>query len=336
MLTVNSWISCHSALLAAISLLAITVDAGAALADGASPPAQSRPAPAAGPGASKQASPATPLPFDTAKIETLTGASGAAFPEERVFKISVPRADIPVQVDGVPLPPGMGLASWVGFTPAGSGALMVMGDLALFEDEVNPVLDEALAGGLEATALHNHFFFDQPRVFYLHISGHGSLEDLATAVGRCLSRVKAVRAADSFPAGSFGIGPAPPAGHLEPEQLDSILKVHGDLRGGVYKVVLGRRAKMHGVEAGPALGVSTWAAFYGGTTDAVVDGDFAVLEAELQPVLKALRRGGVRIVAIHNHMAGETPRYVFLHYWGRGPAADLARALRAALDRLGP
>jgi hypothetical protein len=333
---VNSGISRHSALLAGVSLLAIALDTGAALAAGASPAAQSRPAPAARPAASKQANPATPLPFDTAKIETLTGASGAAFPDEQVFKISVPRADILVQVDGVPIPSGMGLASWVGFTPAGSGALMAMGDLALFEDEVNPVLDEALAGGLEATALHNHFFFDQPRVFYLHISGHGRLENLATAVGRCLSKVKAVRAADSFPAGSFGIGPAPPAGDLEPEQIDSILKLHGEVRGGVYKVVLGRRARMHGVQAGPALGVSTWAAFYGGAADAVVDGDFAMLEAELQPVLKALRRGGVRIVAIHNHMTGETPRYVFLHYWGRGPAAELARALRAAFDRLAP
>jgi len=114
--------------------------------------------------------------------------------------------------------------------------------------------------------------------------------------------------------------------------LDQIMRTSGSFKDGVYKIVIGRKATMAGHEVGKEMGINTWAAFAGSDQNAVVDGDLAMLESELQAVLQALRRANINIVAIHNHISGETPRYMFLHYWGTGPTTDLAKGLRAALD----
>ena len=267
--------------------------------------------------------------LDTARIEELTGARGALDAEEGVFKVSVPRSDLSVVAAGVHMTPPLGLTSWAAFQPAGPRAVMVMGDLVLLEEQVNPVMSVALDAGLEVTALHNHFFWESPKVMFMHIGGMGPQDDLASAVGKVFAKIKETT-------GGAGAGPRadvdPSKTSLTPAKIDAALGRKGDLANGVYKITIGRTTRMHGVTVGKTMGVNTWAAFAGSDDRAVVDGDFAMLEPELQPVLKALRRAGINVVAIHQHMAGEQPRIVFLHYWGTGPAESLARGLRAALD----
>ena len=267
--------------------------------------------------------------LDTARIEKLTGVKGTLDPTEPVFRVAVPRADLSVTAAGVKVTPPMGLTSWAAFKRAGA-RVVVMGDLVLLEDQVNPVMSTALDQGLEVTALHNHFFWDSPKVMFMHIGGTGDETTLATAVGQVFSRM-ADTAGGKGERPNASIDPAQTS--LDPKRIEAILGVHGTLNSGVYRVVIGRTAHMHGQAMAAAMGVNTWAAFAGRDESAVVDGDFAMLESELQAVLKALRGAGIHVVAIHHHMTGESPRIVFLHYWGSGLAADLARGLKSALDR---
>jgi hypothetical protein len=272
---------------------------------------------------------AADAPLDTAIIERLTGQNGALDAKEGVFKVSLPRKDIAATIAGVRATPPLGLTAWAAFTKAG-GHVMVMGDIVLLEDQVNPVMSAALDAGLEVTALHNHFFWDSPKIMFMHVGGMGDEKTLAGAVGKVFAKLRAT---------SGGKGEIPHADidpaktSLLPSKIEAILKYKGELKDGVYKVVIGRLTTMGGHAVGKAMGVSTWAAFAGSDDKAVVDGDFAMLESELQPVLKAMRAGGVDVVAIHNHMTNETPRILFLHYWGVGRTEDLARALRHALDQ---
>ncbi len=264
--------------------------------------------------------------LDTARIEQLTGAKGALDAKEGVFKVSVPRKDLAVRVGGARLIPRQGLTSWAAFQRAGESA-MVMGDIVLLEAEVDPVMSAALDAGLEVTALHNHFLWDEPRVMFMHISGHGPADELATVVGKIF---RALEGARGRKAQTVDVDPARTA--LETEKIAEILGARGDLADGVYKVTIAKTTRMHGETVGAAMGVNTWAALAGSEREAVVDGDFAMYEKEVQAVLKALRKAGISVVALHNHMIGEEPRVVFLHFWGTGPAADLARGLRSALD----
>lgn len=265
------------------------------------------------------------------QIDQITGATGAYTAAEDVHRVTFPRTDVKVTVDRWPMHPFMGLTSWAAFTSAGSD-VMVMGDLVLFEDEVNPVMSAALDNGLEVTALHNHFFFDAPKVMFMHIGGHGKVERLASAVRAALDKVKQTRSANPTPASQFPGSAVSAASSITPGIIEGILGVKGQLNSGMYKLAIGRKARMHGHEIGNQMGVNTWAAFAGSDDDAFVDGDFAMLASELQSVLKALRRSGINIVAIHNHMTHEEPQYVFLHYWGKGSTAALASGLRTALD----
>ncbi len=264
--------------------------------------------------------------LDTSRIEQLTGAKGKLDRAADVFKVSAPRSDLAVTVGGIKLTPPSGLTSWAAFEPAGT-EVMVMGDMVLTEDQVNPVMSEALDNGLQVTALHNHFLGESPRVMFMHVGGHGSLESLAGAIGKVFARIKE----PGVPLPNATIDPANT--QLDTDRLATILGHRGELGGGVYKVTIGRTARMHGHEVGSTMGVNTWAAFSGTRESAVVDGDFAMTEEELQRVLKALRHADIQIVAIHQHMTGEEPRIMFLHYWGVGRAEELARDLRAALDQ---
>jgi hypothetical protein len=272
---------------------------------------------------------AAPAPLDTARIEQLTGARGTLDAKEGVFRVAVPRDDLAVSAAGVRITPPLGLTSWAAFQPAG-GHVMVMGDMVLLEAQVGAVMSTALENGLEVTALHNHFQAESPRVMFMHVGGTGPLDTLAAAVGKVFARIRDTRGA-AVTAASPAIDPARTT--LDPARIEALLGYKGTLSAGVYKVTIGRAVRMGEHTAGSAMGVNTWAAFAGSDEQAVVDGDFAVLEAELQGVLKALRGAGIEVVAIHNHMTGEAPRMMFLHYWGTGRTDDLARALKAALDR---
>ena len=268
-------------------------------------------------------------PFNTAKIEELAGAKGSYNDKEGVFKVSVPRSDLEVTAAGVRLTPPMGLTSWAAFKRVGTGTV-VMGDMVLLEDQVNPVMSVALDSGLEVTALHNHFFWESPRVMFMHIGGMGDEARLAAAVGKVFAKIRETGGGKGD-VPRADVDPARTA--LDTKAIDAALGWSGDLKDGVYKVIMGRATRMHGDAMGTAMGVNTWVAFAGTDDSAVADGDFAMLESELQGVLKALRGAHIDIVAIHQHMTGESPRVMFLHYWGVGRAADLAKGLRAALDR---
>jgi hypothetical protein len=266
--------------------------------------------------------------LDTATIEGLAGVKGELNAKEGVLKVSLPHSDLDVTVAGVKMTPPLGLTSWAAFQRAGDQA-MVMGDLVLLEDQVNPVMSVALGNGLEVTALHNHFFWDSPKVMFMHIGGMGDEAKLAEAVGKVFTMIKDT-------SGGRGDVPrvelSPSQTSLDPKAIEDVLGVKGQLANGVYKVTIGRTTKMHGHEVGNAMGVNTWAAFAGSDTKAIVDGDFVMFEPEVQSVLKALRGAGINIVALHNHVIEESPRTVFLHYWGVGPTRELAQGLKAALE----
>ncbi|BBJ23008.1 DUF1259 domain-containing protein [Candidatus Nitrotoga sp. AM1P] len=269
--------------------------------------------------------------LDTAKIEQLTGLKGSFSKEENVFKVSKPRSDVKIQVDKWAMPTFMGLTSWAAFTPAHNGQVMMMGDTVVFEDEVNPAMSTALNAGLEVTALHNHFFFDQPKVYFMHISGMSSVDQLATGIKKVYDKIAEIRAARPIPVTTFP-GVIASDNWITPALLEAVFGMKGQTSNGMFKVVMGREAKMHDIVVANQMGVNTWAAFAGSDDEAVVDGDFAMLEDELQPILKTMRAEDINIVAIHQHMTQEQPHYMFLHYWGKGKAVDLAKSIKKALD----
>ena len=267
--------------------------------------------------------------LDANKIAAASGAKTTVTPDG-VVRIGWARDDVNVQVDGAPLKPFAGLGSWAAFNAAPHGA-MVMGDTVVFQDEVTPAIDAAFAHGLEVSGLHNHFFYDEPKVYFMHIGGRGEPEMLAAGVKAVWDAVKKVRVENATPATTFReIGPEADA--IESKTVEDILGHKAQSQDGVVKVTIGRDGTMHGVKIGGSMGLTTWAAFSGGYAHAIVDGDFIMTAAEVQPVLRALRKADIHIVALHNHMVGEQPAYYFTHFWGNGPAAELARGIRSALD----
>jgi hypothetical protein len=264
--------------------------------------------------------------FDIATIEAVTGMTGDLNEKEGVYKLSVPRDDLRVTTAGVKMTPSMGLTAWAAFSKP-SNHVMVMGDIVMTEGQVNTVMSAALDSGLEVTALHNHFFDDEPKIMFMHISGAGTEKSLAEAVRNVFNALQHSRNM-TFPRAHID----PSKSTLNPKILDVVFKKPGTYKEGVYKITFGRKTEMEHGEAGNAMGVNTWVAATGSSKIAVVDGDFAMLESELQPVLRILRKANIQIVAIHNHMTAENPRIMFLHYWGVGPIADLAKGIKAALS----
>src|SRR5713101_6341710 len=268
--------------------------------------------------------------LDIAKIDNLTGLKGKMNEKEGVYKVTFPRDDVKVVVDEWKMPAFMGLGTWAAFTESKNG-VMVMGDTVLFEDEVNPAMSAALDNGLSVTALHNHFFFDHPKVYFMHLEGQGTADELATGVRKVYEKIKQIRAANPQPKDSFGTVSLPEKNSISAEPLNKVFGMSGETTDGMVKFSIGHPSTMHGVKIDNAMGVNTWMAFAGSDENAVVDGDFAVTEDELQPALKAIRVGGINIVAIHSHMTHEQPRILFFHYWGKGPAKKLAEAIQGAL-----
>ncbi|MBI3823418.1 MAG: DUF1259 domain-containing protein [Planctomycetes bacterium] len=270
-----------------------------------------------------------PAKLDEGKIARAADSKATTTPDG-VVRLAWARTDVAVTVDGMAFKPAAGLGSWAAFTPTKHGA-MVMGDTVVFQDEVTAAMDAAFAGGLEVTGLHNHFFYDEPKVYFMHIGGQGDPEKLATAVKSMWDAIKNTRLDVPRPAKGF-LGKAPKAGVITSGPLDKILGHKSQAQDGVVKFTIGREGTMHGVKVGGAMGLTTWAAFSGSDTLAAVDGDFIMTADEVQPVLKALRKANIHIVALHNHMIGEQPAYYFTHFWAKGPTEELARGLKSALD----
>lgn len=267
--------------------------------------------------------------LDADKIGQAAGVKATIAPDG-VVRIVWARTDVPVKVDGMPLKPFAGLGSWAAFTPVKHGA-MVMGDTAVFQDEVTLAMDAAFAAGLEMTGLHNHFFYDEPKVYFMHIGGTGEPEMLAASVKSVWDAIKKVRADTAKPAGRFA-GDVPQEGKIDQAGIEKVLGHKGEAQTGVVKVTIDREGTMHGVKVAGSMGLTTWAAFSGSDELAAVDGDFIMTAEEVQPVLRALRKADIHIVALHNHMVGEQPAFYFTHFWGKGSAEKLAKRIKAALD----
>jgi Domain of Unknown Function (DUF1259) len=248
-----------------------------------------------------------------------------------VLKVNIPRTDLKMTIQGVSTPTPFGFGGWIALTKATDGSDVMMGDLVLLQEEVNPVLSALLDGGVDVTALHNHFFWDEPHVYYMHVHGMGKAADLARRVKPGLDLIGHVKSEAAVPASAGGTP-------LDTVKLAKIAGHEGEQTGPVYKIIVGRDdlgMKEQGAAINARMGLNTWAAFVGTQEDAAIAGDVAMLENEVTPVLKALRKNGLDIVAIHHHMTGDRPVVIFLHYWGKGPAEKLAAGFKAALDELG-
>jgi hypothetical protein len=256
--------------------------------------------------------------------------------KSNVLKVNIPRNDLKVTIDGIATPTPFGFGGWIAMTKGTGGDDVIMGDLVLLEDEVNPVMSALLTNGLEVTALHNHFFFESPRMFYMHVHGHGKAADLAKMAKPALDLIGkgSPQHQSSVSGGASNVS----AGQIDTAAVAKLVGHEGEQTGQVYKITIGRddiNLKEMGASINARMGLNTWAAFFGSDSNAEIAGDVAMLAQEVTPVLKALRTNGLNVVAIHNHMTGGQPTVYFLHYWGTGPVEKLATGFKAALSELG-
>ena len=268
------------------------------------------------------------VPADYQAVLTSLGRTGDY--KGGVLKVNSPRNDVAVTVASVRTPTPFGFGGWIAMTKGSGGMDVMMGDLVLLQDEVNPVMSALLDNGVDVTALHNHFFWDDPRIYYMHVHGHGSAADLARKVKPALDLIgkKPAAAAASAPA---------PAASIDTARITRIVGHAGEQSGEVYKITIGRddlKVTEMGAPINARMGLNTWAAFVGTNEKAAIAGDVAMLAKEVTPVLKALRSHGIDVVAIHHHMTGTEPAIFFLHYWGTGPIEKLAAGFKAALGEL--
>jgi hypothetical protein len=254
--------------------------------------------------------------------------------KDGVLKVNIPRNDVKVTVAGMTMPTPFGFGGWVAMTKGDGGRQVLMGDLVLLQDEVNPVMSALLENGFDVTALHNHFFWDEPRMFYMHVHGHGMAVELAQ---RLKPAIDLIGKANGTPVPASAAVAAPQHA-LNIARLVDIVGAQGEQTGAVYKFTLARtdiKVMEMGATINARMGLNTWAAFTGTDEKAAIAGDVAMLESEVTPVLKALRKHGLDVVAIHHHMTAERPMIIFLHYWGTGPADTLASGFKAAVNELG-
>ena len=271
------------------------------------------------------------VPAEYQAVLTALGKQGDY--KANVLKVNIPRNDLSVTVANVKTPTPFGFGGWIAMTKGAGGMDVMMGDLVLTENEVNPVMSALLDNGLEVTALHNHFFWDEPRMFYMHVHGHGTPAELARKVKPAIDLIGK---SSSRPAATAPAAPVAPT--IDTAKLAQIVGSQGEQTGAVYKITIGRddlKLTEMGAPINARMGLNTWAAFVGTNENAAIAGDVAMLAGEVTPVLKALRQNGLDVVAIHQHMTDTQPTIYFLHYWGTGPADKLARGFKAALDQLG-
>jgi hypothetical protein len=272
------------------------------------------------------------VPAEYQQVLTALGKQGDY--KANVLKVNIPRSDLNVTVASVKTPTAFGFGGWVAMTKGSGGMDVMMADLVLTQDEVNPVMSALLDNGLEVTALHNHFLWDEPRMFYMHVHGHGTTAELARRVKPAIDLIgKGASRPTGAPASPAATSPS-----LDTAKIAQLVGVEGEQSGAVYKITIGRddlKLTDMGALINARMGLNTWAAFVGTNEHAAIAGDVAMLASEVQPVLKTLRKAGIDVVAIHHHMTGTQPTVYFLHYWGTGPADTLATAFKSALKQLG-
>jgi hypothetical protein len=264
---------------------------------------------------------------DWTEVGRALGKKGAIQPGG-IYKISLPRTDLHVTLDGVQLKPGFALGSWLAFAPMGNQAI-AMGDLVLTQDEVNPVMKKMEENGIAITALHNHLLRAEPATMYMHVMGHGDPVGLAHAIHEAL-------ALSSTPLASASGSSQVQAMEIDAAAIDKILGAQGKTSGGVlqYSIALKERIEENGMAVPPSMGTAIGINFQPtGGGKAAITGDFVLTAREVNPVARALRENGIEVTALHNHMLDESPRLFFMHFWAQDDAQKLAKGLRAALDR---
>jgi hypothetical protein len=274
------------------------------------------------------ASPALAAEADWQQVEKALGVSGSVEPGD-VYRVSLPRSDLKVSADGMSVKPAFALGSWLAFKKAGDDT-MVMGDLVLTPDEVNPVISKLEEGGIQVTALHHHLDNLKPDVLFMHVGGEGDPVELAQALhaGLAMSKTPLAKASAKPPTEELP---------LDTAELDQIIGRRGKASGGVYHFTVARAEEITeaGMEIPPAMGTATAINFQPtGDEKAAITGDFVMTANEVNPVIRALQEQGIQVTALHNHMLEEEPRLFFMHFWANDDAQKLARGLRAALDQM--
>lgn len=281
-------------------------------------------------------------PAEISDIEASLGKKGTYKEAEATHTTGLPRNDLKVKVKGEAVPIAFGFGGWVSIKRTVDGkTAMLMSDTVLLQEEVNPLISAAQANGLEIGAIHNHFFYEEPRIFYMHLHGMGTPAELAKKFAATIRQSKISPANQPSPqSGNTASGAAAPTGkeNFNTAALDAIVKYAGTVNGPTYKYTIGRddlTVMAMGTEMTASIGLNSWASFAGTKERAHIAGDIAMLEEEVNPVITALRKHNLEVVALHHHMLGDDPHMIFLHYYGQGPATTLAQGFRAALNELG-
>jgi hypothetical protein len=265
---------------------------------------------------------------DWKQVEAAMGRSGQIQPGD-VIKFGLPRKDLHVTLDAVEIKAALALGSWVAFKKHGDSA-MVMGDLVLTQDEVEPVMLKLQEGGIEQSALHNHLLGETPHVMYMHIAGHGDPVQMAKAIHDALVLTKTPGPDSSMPpSATADLG-------FDQKQVEQVIGHNGKINGGVLQIAVPRSETItdSGMTIPASMGVATALNFQPtGNGKAAITGDFVLLGREVNAVIKALRQNGIAVTALHSHMLTEEPRLFFMHFWANDDAVKLAKGLRAALDQ---
>ena len=264
--------------------------------------------------------------IDWSKVDQALRRKGSDLPGG-VHKYGLPRSDLQVTVDGVAIKPALALGSWLAFQPSGDGA-MVMGDLVLTDNEISPVMQRLIEGGVEITAVHNHLLRTSVPILYMHVGGHGDPIRLAQALHAALALSKT-------PLSPTAAAPASASLDLDTGAIETALGHKGTVNGGVYQFSIPRAEPVSegGMAVPPSMGTATAVNFQPtGGSKAAITGDFVLLGSEVNPVLKALRQHGIEVTALHSHMIDDSPHLFFMHFWANDDAQRLAQGLRAALD----
>lgn len=275
-------------------------------------------------------------PAEIAGIEAAIGKKGSYKEAEATYTIPLPRNDLKVTLKGEPVPISFGFGGWVSIKRSADGkTAMIMSDCVLLQEEVNSLISAAQEAGLEIGAIHNHFFYEEPRIFFMHVHGMGSPEELAKKYAKAISATK-IAPQNQPPAGP----PSAKTGKdiFDVDTLNKIIGYEATINGPAIKYTVGRadlKVMAMGVEMTPNIGLNTWAAFTGSMERAHIAGDVAMLESEVNNVVRTLRANNIEVVALHHHMLGDEPHMIFLHYLGTGPALELAKSFKTVLGQLG-
>ena len=272
--------------------------------------------------------------LDTKAIDQAIGKPGEL--KDDVYKVSLPRKDLSVSLNGVQLKPGFALGTWLAFKQAGRDAV-VDGDLVLTEHEVGAVFTQLRKVGIEVSALHNHLIGETPRVMFLHIEGKGDAVKMATQIKEALRLTGTPIEPQLAGATTIEMSTASEEANFDAEAIQKELGYKGTIKDGVLHVSVPRpeSIKLHGALLPPSMGMATALNFQSaGGNKVAATGDFVMVSEEVDRVTKALAEQGILVTALHNHLVHGWPDLYFMHFWAEDSAEKVAKGLRAGLDAM--